>query len=56
MNTYKCAYEEATIDALTNMTRVVQQSNRFREFKKTLHCTGQHIMVITIAKAIQVQI
>ncbi|WVZ00366.1 hypothetical protein V8G54_026435 [Vigna mungo] len=38
--------KEATIDALTNMTRAVQQSNRFREFKKILHCTRQHIMVI----------
>jgi len=45
----------ATIGALTCMINIVKQSNMFKEYKRTLRCTGLHIMVITLAKALTIQ-
>jgi len=42
----------ATIGALTKMIRDAKQSNKYREFKITLHCTEQPIIATTLVKAL----
>jgi hypothetical protein len=48
-------YAGITIGALTGMINIVKPSNMFKELKRTLLCTGLHIMAITLAKALTIQ-